>query len=246
MGQKLNTEIDDLIAAVATSADAPETIANLKTITSRMGFEMFGYYLLPSTRKFENSILFSTYPQAWAEQYKEEKIYLADPIVDAVSARSTPFLWSELQPDPAASPQIADFFTKARAAGVLMGGSIPLRGPDTSISSLSISTDDAPPLLEALWKKERHRLHILAAYVHEQLLSQLGLGRAFMDAELSVREKECLLWTAQGKSAWVIGEILSLSQFTVEEYLAQACVKLGVRKKVHAVALAIKHNLIAI
>lgn len=55
---------------------------------------------------------------------------------------------------------------------------------------------------------------------------------------LSRRQVQCLYWAQEGKSAADIGVILGLSPRTVEEYLAKACDKLGVRRRVQAVVRA--------
>lgn len=51
---------------------------------------------------------------------------------------------------------------------------------------------------------------------------------------LTARQIECLDWTARGKTAWEIGQILGISRRTVEEHLAKACQTLGVRTKIQA------------
>ena len=55
---------------------------------------------------------------------------------------------------------------------------------------------------------------------------------------LSRRQVQCLYWVQEGKSATDIGGILGLSPRTVEEYLAKACDKLGVRRRIQAVVRA--------
>jgi LuxR family quorum sensing-dependent transcriptional regulator len=51
-------------------------------------------------------------------------------------------------------------------------------------------------------------------------------------------------WAASGKSAWDIGAILGLSQRTIEEYLANAALKLGAVNRVQSVAEAIRRKII--
>jgi LuxR family quorum sensing-dependent transcriptional regulator len=48
-----------------------------------------------------------------------------------------------------------------------------------------------------------------------------------------------LRWAREGKSSYVIGQILSLSARTVDEHLASACRKLGVHTRMQAVAQAL-------
>jgi len=55
---------------------------------------------------------------------------------------------------------------------------------------------------------------------------------------LSRRQRECLSWAEAGKSARDIGQILGISQRTVEKHLEQACGLLGVRTRIQAVVQA--------
>lgn len=60
----------------------------------------------------------------------------------------------------------------------------------------------------------------------------------------SKRQLECLHWAMKGKSSADIGTILGLSARTVDDHLAAACAKLGVRTRTQAVAEAIRRGLL--
>lgn len=55
---------------------------------------------------------------------------------------------------------------------------------------------------------------------------------------LSQRQVECLTWAEEGKSARDTGQILGISQRTVEKHLEQAYGALGVRTRIQAVVRA--------
>ncbi|PZQ62231.1 MAG: hypothetical protein DI570_11700 [Phenylobacterium zucineum] len=55
---------------------------------------------------------------------------------------------------------------------------------------------------------------------------------------LSPRQLECLAWAEAGKSARDTGQILGISQRTVEKHLEQAYEVLGVRTRIQAVVRA--------
>ena len=55
---------------------------------------------------------------------------------------------------------------------------------------------------------------------------------------LTVRQIECLSWAQEGKTSWEIGQIMGISQRTVESYLAIVFDKLKVRTRVQAVVRA--------
>lgn len=57
---------------------------------------------------------------------------------------------------------------------------------------------------------------------------------------LTRRELECLDWVSHGKTSWEIGAILDLSERTVNFHLRNACQKLEVYGRQHAVAKALR------
>ncbi|MGV1760515.1 helix-turn-helix domain-containing protein [Rhizobium sp. A22-96] len=61
---------------------------------------------------------------------------------------------------------------------------------------------------------------------------------------LSVRELQCLHWSAEGKSSVEIARILVLSPHTVNTHLRSAMQKLNVANRTHAVAEACRNGLI--
>jgi LuxR family quorum-sensing system transcriptional regulator CciR len=61
---------------------------------------------------------------------------------------------------------------------------------------------------------------------------------------LSERQLACLKLVAEGRSSPEIARELGISPRTVDDYLAEACVKLGARNRVQAVAEAVRAGLI--
>ena len=86
--------------------------------------------------------------------------------------------------------------------------------------------------------------HLFATYLHEAISRILPDIRQAMNTVLTEREKECLLWTAEGKTSWEISQILGISERTVVFHLNNATRKLDVVNRQHAVAKAISHGYI--
>lgn len=62
---------------------------------------------------------------------------------------------------------------------------------------------------------------------------------------LAPRQVECLRWVQAGKSSGDIGAILGISSRTVDDYIADACARLGVRTRVQAISRAIALGLLS-
>ncbi|MGL4404172.1 MAG: helix-turn-helix domain-containing protein, partial [Notoacmeibacter sp.] len=99
-------------------------------------------------------------------------------------------------------------------------------------------------------KSEQAALHLIAIYAHQavrSLLPNSGKDNSYwkLDRPLSVREVECLKWTAAGKTAYEISVITGLSDRTVEHYIASSMRKLNATNRVQAVAEAVRNRIIA-
>lgn len=69
-------------------------------------------------------------------------------------------------------------------------------------------------------------------------------GEVVSVVPLSPRERECLQWTAAGKTSWEIAAILRLSRTTADGYIASATRKLGAVNRTQAVAEGIRRGVI--
>ncbi|XXY50939.1 LuxR family transcriptional regulator [Sorangium sp. So ce269] len=207
----------------------------LRLHASELGFEWFVYALeLQEGGPSSRLALANGYPEAWIEHYFREGLLGQDPVMTYCREHIVPTEWSSLGPAALESRvmrEAADF-------GLSEGLSAPLHGPRGDLGVLSFATGAE---LRSARKRTRRALpyvHLLAGYVHEALLRVLVTEGARMSRPLSPRERECLLWVAEGKTSWEIGVILATSERTVNFHLQNACAKLGVSNRQHAVAKA--------
>lgn len=79
------------------------------------------------------------------------------------------------------------------------------------------------------------------AYAGDAAQPALGDGH---DHPLTLREKEIMRWVKEGKSNWEVATILSISELTVKNHLHKILRKLSAQSRGHAVAKAIRLNII--
>jgi DNA-binding CsgD family transcriptional regulator len=93
---------------------------------------------------------------------------------------------------------------------------------------------------------DRHDRLALSFVGHEVMLRlrEVGVTNSASHFMLSRRETECLQWAAKGKTDWEIGQILSLSEKTVNVYIERAKSKYGVRSRTQAITLAMHARLL--
>lgn len=92
---------------------------------------------------------------------------------------------------------------------------------------------------EELTSTELALLLWIGSAVFDRILS-LGEESVGRKPLLSARERECLRWTASGKTSAEIAVILGLSAHTVDHYVTTATQKLTAANRTHAVALALR------
>jgi DNA-binding CsgD family transcriptional regulator len=81
---------------------------------------------------------------------------------------------------------------------------------------------------------------LFSAYCIDPCISALGSREVEAENPLTARERECLFWTLEGKTAWEIGEILAISERTVTCHTNAAATKLDAVGKHQAVLKALR------
>ena len=180
-------------------------------------------------------------PQNWISHYFANGYDLFDPVLLRTPNTEEPLIWDDLTRERPLSPKQRRVMVESHDAGLLNGVSIPLHGPRGETYVLSLATGAVnPPRFADLAK-----LQILAVQFMISYARQL---RRSLDEPASVRltdrERECLTWTARGKSAWSIGKILSVSEHTVNFHLKRSMAKLGAANRMQAVVAALRLGLI--
>ncbi len=66
------------------------------------------------------------------------------------------------------------------------------------------------------------------------------------DANISVRELECLRWTGEGKTSGEIAKLLGLSEHTVNHHLLSAGRKLGASNRTNSVIRAVRRGILSL
>ena len=88
-------------------------------------------------------------------------------------------------------------------------------------------------------------LQLLAVHAQDAAMRLFGVQKPAEEVpKLTVRELEVLRWTMEGKSAWAVGEILSVSENTINFHLRNVFRKLGSSSKHQAVLKAMSLGLL--
>ena len=180
-------------------------------------------------------------PEHWVRHYKTENYQAYDPVLLQTPLASGPLVWNDVLANGRLTPKQRRVLLESREAGLFDGVSIPLHGPGGQTYVVSLAAE-RPGIARA---DNVAMLHLLAV----QFLFAYSRAKRLQTWEpsaisISDRERECLTWTARGKSAWTIGKILDVSEHTVNFHLKRSMVKLGVTNRMQAVVSAVRLGLI--
>lgn len=229
-------------------AATPEAVFEVfRKTAERWGYDRIA--LVPVTPQARQTLAAATVapaiianvPENWIRHYFANGYDLYDPVLLRMPNTGDPLLWDDLARERLLSPKQRRVMVESRDAGLLNGVSIPLHGPRGETYVLSLATGSArPPILDELAKLQIVAIQFMLSYAR---LLRHGLAPA-TSVRLTDRERECLTWTARGKSAWSIGKILSVSEHTVNFHVKRAMAKLSAANRMQAVVAALRLGLI--
>ena len=150
---------------------------------------------------------------------------------------STPFVYDQsLYVDE----QAGDLWEMQALFGYKTGIAMALHLPGGKHFVMGVDRDQPLPGDDIELTRMMADLQLLAVHAQDtavRLLAPQALELQYMP-RLTDREVEILKWTSDGKSAWAVGQILSLSEHNVKYHIKRILEKLGVGSKHQAVTKA--------
>ena len=214
--------------------DELEAFQRIKKASQALGFEYVAYGMrLPLPITNPKIITLNSYSSSWQKRYAQENYLSVDPTVHHGLRSCEPLVWS--QEAFRLAPQLWD---DAQAEGLNFGWSQSNRDTPGLIGMLSLARSSEQISAVELAKKETHMKWL--AYMAHAALSRVLLHN-FNNKEapqLTARETEVLKWTADGKSAEDISNLLKISVNTVNFHVKNITLKLNASNKTSAVLRA--------
>ncbi len=219
---------------VASIDDLNETF---RPVMQSFGFKLFvGVEIAQVQVASSIRVVFGEGYEPWWGYYRHMGYADSDPILGTLDRALDPFLWSDIVSTRTLSPAATQVMKDARAFGLHEGFVEPLHRSDGSIFMVLL----AGQLREGTNIHLRAAMHLLASYygMIGRQLNQPTLNFYPSKTSLTKRQLECLRWVREGKSSKDISTILGISDDVVDEHVARACKRLGVRTRMQAVANA--------
>ncbi|MBI3229769.1 MAG: autoinducer binding domain-containing protein [Burkholderiales bacterium] len=127
---------------------------------------------------------------------------------------------------------------EARAHGLCFGWAQAARDAGGAVGMLTLARS-SEQLTDTTIADNQYKMAWLAQIVHVGMANMLK-RKLVPESEvvLTTREREVMLWTAEGKTAYEVGQILSVSERTINFHINNVVAKLGASNKIQAAVKA--------
>jgi LuxR family transcriptional regulator, activator of conjugal transfer of Ti plasmids len=232
----------EFVDAVQTADDVASSERVASRLMQRLGFRWFAYLRVDG----DQSALISSYPKSWTGRYVDLRYQSVDPVIGRARVQCDLFCWSGDRGSARRTREQRRFFDEAKTFGIRSGITVPIRGGFGQMAAFTLATDESALLTERLADEYRHMLQPIGLYFHTHAKAKLEPVTSFSatQATLSQRERQCLAWSARGKTADDIAVLVGISKRTVIFHLENARVKLGAISLTQCVAEAIRRGLL--
>lgn len=186
---------------------------------------------------------FGNTPDGFVETSQDQSDSVRCPVNKLLKRLSVPILYDQ---DLYVSQGAGDVWERQAPFGYKTGIAVALHLPGHRHFLLGVDRSDPLPTEQRRLTRLMADLQLLA--VHAQSAAAALLipedDDEVQELNLTPRELDVLRWTMEGKSTWATGEILGVTENTVNFHLRNIFKKLNVSSKHHAVLKAVKRGLI--
>lgn len=235
----MDTGLEDLLNELESTTCEQTLFQAAARFAASLGFEFCAYCMrTPLPTAAPAVVMFNNHPPAWQSEYVEKNYLTIDPTFKHALRSQSPLVWSDR-----VFADAPDLWNGARANGLRVGWAQPSRDTRNVVGLLTLARSDEELRPEETRAKQ-FKLAWLAQTVHQGMCKYLAHRFVpSIDATLSTREIDVLRWTAEGKTASEIAEILDITERTVNFHVNNAVAKLRVSNKtaaaIHAALLGL-------
>jgi DNA-binding CsgD family transcriptional regulator len=223
---------------VASSRDVATFKSRLVTFAERLDFPLVNATLVVERPGGPPSIVgLRNTPESFATQPTSADTVKRDPVIRRLKRMRTPFIYDQAL---YVNKDAGDLWEDQAPHGYRTGISMALHMDGGRHFLMGVDRPDPLPKGGDRLIRLMADLQLLAVFAQEtavRLLMPAPAASAGMPV-LTLREQEILQWTRDGKSNFVIGQLLNIALSTVNYHLASAMKKLGVATKHQAAAKA--------
>jgi len=210
------------------------------------GYEQTRLAILPDPNapmEAEYAFQHSNYSSDWLNKYTAEKMHRIDPTFSHCISKSIPQIWS---PEIFAVGKPKEMYEEACRHGIRSGVTLPIHGARGELGIVCF-VSDARPGQHFQREATLHlsELSCLRDFIFESSLQFIKHAcPSNKHIHVTLRELECLKWSATGRNSWEIGYLLNCSEATVNFHFSNIRRKFNTKSRQQAVVRAINLGLI--
>jgi LuxR family quorum-sensing system transcriptional regulator CciR len=230
-------DVQSYVRAVRAAPSLTDIGLVLKDATRSFRFDHFALAQRLGAGGRLGPVRLSDFPDDWVDRLMTQGRVADDPVLMASERRVTPFAWSSLPSFMSLSAPHRAFMAEARAAGLAEGYTVPIHVPGQASGLVSFVMARGRDLPTASLPAAQY----LACFAFEaaRRLKLAASGETAETPRLTQRQLDCLVLAARGKSNWVAGQLLGLSEGTVHKYLEAAKQRYDVSTRTELVVRAL-------
>lgn len=204
----------------------------------------YNYHMTPpldASNSMRTQVIAEGFSEDWLELYGNVEFRQADPIPGRTLRYGGLLPWTEAMALGQNSRENQLFFRAMHDHDLIHGFGVPLYGPRGRNAYASFDFGVPPNEVDpaSIWT-----VRSVAQAAHQRISSLID--QQINSPQLSNREREVLIWIANGKSISAIGAILGLSPETIKTYLKRLYAKLGVNNRLGATIKGIRLELVEV
>lgn len=215
----------------------------LAAIVKHLGLQNASYLAINlQQRTHREFYVQNTFRDGWPEHYEQQGYVDIDPLVQDGLTRLMPMDWGELKNLTAVQHRLFGEAAEFRVG--TQGLTFPLIGPNGERAVLSFTSELPKREWEDFRRERLADMRLMASLFHRSVMNGLSGKTPDAGVTLTARERECLLWCAEGKTQDETARILGISARTVRFFLDNARHKLDCQNMAQTVVCAMQRGLI--
>ncbi|MEO0635616.1 MAG: autoinducer binding domain-containing protein [Pseudomonadota bacterium] len=231
----------ELVEEIGDLRTSFEAFKLLKRLASDLGYDKFTVLGLPELdEQLGAKVVVNNWDPEMAAAYDEHGLAGDSPVLERIRTSLMPFTFNveEVNRHRAKKQKdiVIDLFN---SFGMADGIYIPVHQPGGVTSAVGFTGQGVD-----ITEEDVSALQLIAMAACDRLRA-ITQHDAKAPVDLTERERDCLCWTAAGKTSAEIGAILSLSEHTVNHCITAATRKLDAVSRSQAVAKALRLGLIS-
>jgi len=224
---------------VADAGDMPTLENRLVRFAHKLGFGIIsGALVVEQSAGRAKTFHLGNTPEAFRSTFASTSVGQRDPVLRRLKRLSAPFVYDQSM---YVNEQAADLWEMQALFGYKTGIAMALHLPGGKHFVMGVDREQPLPGDDVIITRMMADLQLLAVHAQDTAIRLLApkvheLQQAL--PRLTDRELEILKWTAEGKSSWAVGQILSISEHNVKYHVKRILIKLEVSSKYQAAAKA--------